>query len=148
EAGVDLELPDGKGFKTVVGEVRAGRMASSLIDRAAARVLRLKFLAGLFEHPYADADEAERVTNDADAQALALEAARASIVLLRNAGGTLPLDPKLRTVAVVGPNAADVHLGTYSENPGRGVSILQGIRDRARGASVVYAEGCRITENA
>jgi beta-glucosidase-like glycosyl hydrolase len=148
EAGVDLELPDGKGYKTLVDEVRAGRIASSLVDRAAARVLRLKFLAGLFEHPYADAEEAERITNDAEARALALEAARASIVLLRNDRGTLPLGANVRTLAVVGPNAADVHLGTYSEDPGRGVSILRGITDRARGITVVHAEGCRITENA
>ena len=109
-------------------------------------MLRLKFLAGLFEHPYADADEAERVTNTADAQALALDAARASLVLLKN-DGALPLDrARVQTLAVIGPNAADVHLGGYSEDPGRGTSILQGIKDKAGAVKVVFAEGCRITE--
>ena len=69
-AGVDLELPDRKANLTIVEEVPPGRLDAQLLDRAVARMLRLKFLAGLFEHPYADADEAERVTNTADAQAL------------------------------------------------------------------------------
>jgi beta-glucosidase-like glycosyl hydrolase len=148
-AGVDLELPDRQAYATVVDEVKAGRIDERLVNDAARHVLRLKFLAGLFEHPYADADEAERVTNTPDAQALALEAARASMVLLKNDNGTLPLDrAKIRKLAVVGPNAADVHLGGYSEDPGRGVSVLQGIRDKAgRGIEVATAEGARITES-
>jgi beta-glucosidase len=147
-AGVDLELPDRQAYATLVDEVKAGRIDERLVTDAARHVLRLKFLAGLFEHPYADPDEAERVTNTADAQAAALDAARASLVLLKNDGNALPLDPaKIRRLAVIGPNAADVHLGGYSEDPGRGVSVLQGIRDRAgKGVDIVYAEGTRITE--
>jgi beta-glucosidase len=146
-AGVDLELPDRKAFLTLIDEVRAGRVDARLLDRAVARGLRLKFLAGLFEHPYADADEAERVTNTSDAQAVALESARASLTLLKN-DGILPLDrTQVRTLAVIGPNAADLHLGGYSENPGRGVPILQGIKDKAGSVKVVYAEGARITED-
>ncbi len=146
-AGVDLELPDRKAYLTIVEEVRAGRLDERLLDRAVARVLRLKFLAGLFEHPYADADEAERVTNTPDAQALALDAARQSLVLLKN-DGALPFDrTRVRTLAVIGPNAADLHLGGYSEDPGRGVPILQGIKDKAGTMNIVYAEGCRITED-
>lgn len=148
-AGVDLELPDRQAYATLVEEVKAGRIDERLVSEAARHVLRLKFLAGLFEHPYADADEAERVTNTADAQALALDAARASMVLLKNDHNTLPLDrARIRTLAVVGPNAADVHLGGYSEDPGRGVSVLQGIKDKAgRGVEVAFAEGARITES-
>jgi beta-glucosidase len=147
-AGVDLELPDRKAYLTIVEEVRAGRLDAQLLDRAVARMLRLKFLAGLFEHPYADADEAERVTNTPEAQALALDAARASLVLLKN-DAALPLDrARVQTLAVIGPNAADVHLGGYSEDPGRGTSILQGIKDKAGAVKVVFAEGCRITEGA
>ena len=146
-AGVDLELPDKKAYLTIADEVRAGRLDVQLLDKAVARMLRLKFLAGLFEHPYADADEAERVTNMPEAQALALDAARASLVLLKN-DGALPLDrAHVQTLAVIGPNAADVHLGGYSENPGRGTSILQGIKDQAGAVKIVYAEGSRITES-
>src|SRR5688500_8094038 len=63
EAGVDLELPDPYGFAELVGLVRNGRVAESLIDRSVARMLRAKVLAGLFENPYVDPDRAERVTN-------------------------------------------------------------------------------------
>ena len=148
-AGVDLELPDRKAYLTMVEDVKAGRLDERLVDASARRVLRLKFLAGLFEHPYADPDEAERVTNTADAQALALEAARASLVLLKNDNNTLPFDrSRVHKLAVVGPNAADVHLGGYSEDPGRGISVLQGLRDKAgRGVEIGYAEGTRITES-
>jgi beta-glucosidase len=147
-AGVDLELPDRQGYATLVDEVKAGRIDERLVDDAARHVLRLKFLAGLFEHPYADPDEAERVTNTPDAQALALEAARQSMVLLKNERATLPLDRStIKRLAVVGPDAGDVHLGGYSENPGRGVSVLQGLKDKAGpGIEVAYSEGTRITE--
>jgi beta-glucosidase len=147
-AGVDLELPDRQAYSTLVDEVKGGRIDERLVTEAARHVLQLKFLAGLFEHPYADADEAERVTNTPDAQALALEAARASMVLLKNEASTLPLDrAKIHKLAVVGPNAGDVHLGGYSEQPGRGVSVLQGIKDKAgAGIEIAYAEGPRITE--
>jgi beta-glucosidase len=149
QAGVDLELPDRTAYGTLQEEVRSGRIPEALLDRAVAHVLRAKFLAGLFEHPYADEAFAETSANTSDAQAVALEAARKSIILLKNDGNVLPLDrTKITTLAVIGPNAADVHLGGYSEDPGRGVSVLQGIRDKVGSSlKVVYAEGTRITED-
>jgi len=149
DAGVDLELPDPYGFSELVGLVKSGRMAESMIDRSVARMLRAKFLAGLFENPYVDPDRAERVTNTPEHQALALEAARKSIVLLKNQGAVLPLDrSRVKTLAVIGPNAKGVHLGGYSRDPGRGVDVLSGITARAgAGIKVVYAEGVRITEH-
>jgi beta-glucosidase len=148
EAGVDIELPDPGAFPKLVAMIQDGRISEATLDRAVARVLRAKLLAGLFEDPLVDVDRAERVSNAPEHQALALEAARRSIVLLKNDHGVLPLDrKKVRTLAVIGPNAADVHLGGYSSEPGRGVSILQGIKDKAgTGIKVVYAEGTRITE--
>jgi beta-glucosidase len=148
DAGVDIELPDPDGYPALAAMVSDGRVAESSIDRAVARVLRAKFLAGLFEQPYVNADEAERVANTAEHQALALEAARRSIVLLKNDNGLLPLDrAKLKTLAVVGPNAKGVHLGGYSKDPGRGVDLLTGITSKASGMTVTYAEGVRITEH-
>jgi len=69
------------------------------------------------------------------------------MVLLKNEHNLLPLDlKKLKTIAVVGPNAADVHLGGYARDPGRGVGILEGIRQRVGpSAKVTYAAGCKIT---
>jgi len=148
-AGVDIELPDPKAYEKLADLVRAGRVSEAALDRSVARLLRAKFLAGLFEEPYVDADRAEKVSNTPDHQALALEAARRSVILLKNDRGTLPLDRgKIRTIAVVGPNAKGVRLGAYSSEPGRGVDILQGIRDKAGpGVRVLYAEGVRITEH-
>jgi beta-glucosidase len=148
DAGVDVELPDIQAYGTLADLVKSGRVSEAALDRCVARVLRAKFLAGLFEDPYADPDRAERVSNTPEHQALALEAARRSIVLLKN-DGILPLDRRrLQTVAVVGPNAKGVRLGAYSSDPGRGVDILQGITDKAGpGLRVLYAEGVRITEH-
>jgi beta-glucosidase len=82
--------------------------------------------------------------------ALALEAARKAIVLLKNDGGLLPLDrTKIRTLAVIGPNARGVHLGGYSTpQPPPGVDVLTGITNAAgSGVRIVHAEGVRITEH-
>jgi len=148
-AGVDIELPDPKAYEKLADLVRSGHVSEAALDRSVARLLRAKFLAGLFEDPYVDADRAEKVSNTPEHQALALEAARRSIILLKNERGALPLDRgKIRTIAVVGPNAKGVRLGGYSSDPGRGVDILQGIRDKAGpGLRVLYAEGVRITEH-
>jgi beta-glucosidase len=148
-AGIDIELPDPQAYPKLIELVQSGRVSEAELDRSVARLLKAKFLAGLFEDPYVDADRAEQVSNTPEHQALALDAARRSIVLLKNDGGALPLDrKKLRTIAVVGPNAKGVRLGGYSSDPGRGVDILQGIRDKAgAGIRVLHAEGVRITEH-
>jgi beta-glucosidase len=94
-----------------------------------------------------DPDYAARTTNSAAHRQLALKAAQEAIVLLKNDGNVLPLDvTKLHTIAVIGPNAADVHLGGYSREPAHSVSILDGIRERVgQRAKVVFSQGCEIT---
>jgi beta-glucosidase len=79
---------------------------------------------------------------------LALKAAHEALILLKNQNSLLPLDrAKYRRIAVIGPNAGEVHLGGYSNNPGRGVSVLQGIKSKVgAGGEVLFAEGCKITE--
>jgi beta-glucosidase len=148
-AGVDIELPDTQTFTTLVDQVKDGRIPEAAIDTAASRILRAKFLAGVFEQPYVDADQAEAASNTPAHQAVALEAARKAIVLLKNDKGLLPLDrKKLRTLAVIGPNAKGLHLGGYSVDPLRGVDVLTGIQQKVgAGVNVTYAEGCRITEH-
>jgi beta-glucosidase len=143
-----VELPNRGAFPLLVDLVRSGEVEEAAIDRAVHRGLRAKFLAGLFEHPYADADYAEAVTNNAEARALALETARKAITLLKNDGDLLPLDAtQLRRVAVIGPNAAETVLGGYSDVPTHTISILDGIRARVGDAVTIdYAEGARITE--
>jgi len=148
EAGVDTELPDPDAFPTLLQLVKDGQVSEATIDRAVARNLRAKFLLGLFENPYVDVERAARVTNSSEHRALAAEAARRSITLLKNENHLLPLDRNaLKSIAVIGPNAAGVHLGGYSDDPGRGVSVLQGIKDKVgERIKVVYAEGCKITK--
>ena len=148
ESGVDIELPFADAFPTLREQVQQGRVSQAMIDRAVARVLRTKFVAGLFDDPFVDPAYAEKITNSPEHQKLALQAARESIVLLKNQNNLLPLDKaKYKRVAVIGPNAGELHLGGYSNKPGRGVSILQGIKDKlGAGAEVLYAEGCKITE--
>ena len=148
EAGVDIELPDPDCYPGLVQLVRDGKVSEATVDRAVARNLRHKFLLGLFENPYVDPERAVRVTNSQANRDLAAEAARRSIVLLKNENNLLPLDRNgLKSIAVIGPNADRAHLGGYSDNPGRGISVLQGISDKLSGkVKVTYAEGCKITK--
>ena len=146
-AGVDYDLSNGEVYRTLTEQVREGKIPEWQVDRAVAWILRAKFRLGLFENPYVDPDYAEKTTNSPEHRALALKAAQEAIILLKNDGNLLPLDlKKYKTIAVIGPNAADVHLGGYSRQPAHGVSLLEGIRERAGSeAKVVYSEGCKIT---
>ena len=146
-SGVDVEL--GRCFSALTGAVNAGQVSMTLLDRAVAQMLKVKFQLGLFENPYVDVDEALRITNCDEHKALALEAAHKSIVLLKNDQGLLPLDQsKLRSLAVIGPNAAAIRLGGYSGDPGCAVSVLEGIRQQVMSdTSVLYAQGCGLTQS-
>jgi len=149
EAGVDYELGSGRCFRPLVELVRQNRVHASAVQRAAASVLRVKFECGLFDRPYVDPDAVQRLTRNEAHAALALKAAREAMVLLKNDRGTLPFDAgRLRTLAVIGPNAAGIHLGGYAPVPMQGISVLEGIREFAGGKfNVQYAEGCRLTLN-
>lgn len=148
-AGVDFDLSDGSVYATLAEQVREGKIPEAEVDEAVKRVLATKFRLGLFENPYVDPDYAQKITNSPEHQQLALKVAEKAIVLLKNDKNLLPLDlAKLKTIAVIGPNAADVHLGGYSRDPGPGnqISILDGIRKRVGDrAKVLYSEGCKIT---
>jgi beta-glucosidase len=148
-SGVDAETPDGEGYVHLPELVRAGRVPQALVDQAVRRMLRLKFEAGLFENPYADARRAERKTATPDAVALAREAARRSIVLLRNEGNLLPLNESgIKRLAVLGTHARDTPIGGYSDEPRHVVSVLEGIRTAAKGRfQVDYAEAVRLTRS-
>ncbi len=148
ESGVDVELPLVEAYGSLIDQVHQGKISAAYVDRAVARVLRLKFLTGLFDNPFVDPDYAEKITNSPEHRQLALKAAREAIILLKNQNHLLPLDKtKYKRIGVIGPNAADVHLGGYSGKPGRGVSVLQGIKDKVgKTGEVSYAEGCKITE--
>ncbi len=148
ETGVDIELPDPEAYKSLVQLVREGKVSEAALDKAVARNLRAKFLLGLFENPSVDPERAARVTNSQAHRELAAEAARRSIILLKNENSLLPLDRnRLKSLAVIGPNANRAHLGGYSDDPGRGVSVLEGITAKVGGqVKITHAQGCKITQ--
>jgi beta-glucosidase len=148
KAGVDFDLPDGESYALLPRALAQGSITQAEIDTAVRRMLRLKFTAGLFDEPAADAKRALAITDNAEARALALEAARKSVVLLKN-DGLLPLRADgLKTLAVIGPNAARVDLGGYSNVPNHVVTVLDGIKAKlGERVRVVSAEGVRLTDS-
>jgi beta-glucosidase len=151
DAGVDVELPDGEGYPLLPKLVREGKISEMQIDDAVRRVLRMKFEAGLFENPYVDEKAAGRLEASPDALALAREAARKSMVLLKNDKGLLPLDAsRVGRMLVLGAHARDTPIGGYSDVPKHVVSVLEGLQTESRTTgkfTVDYAEGVRITES-
>ena len=147
KAGTDLNCGE-----TYPSELQAaldqGLVTEGDVDTALVRVLRARFLLGEFdtngEVPYRSigADVIESQAN----RALALEAARAAVVLLKNDGGLLPLDRRsVQSIAVIGPHGDDVTLGGYSGNPDHTVSALAGLRAKVPRAAVAYQPGCTIS---
>jgi beta-glucosidase len=147
KAGVNIEFPEPDCYLHLVELVRRNILKESELDELIAPMLYWKFQMGLFDDPYVDPAKAERIVGCKKHRALALAAALESITLLKNDGNVLPLDPqKLKTIAVIGPNANRVLLGGYSGVPKQFVTVLDGIRAKVGGrARVVYSEGCKIT---
>jgi beta-glucosidase len=146
KAGVNIELPEPDCYSHLVGLVRAGLLSESKLDELVAPLLELKFKLGLFEEPYVDPEAAERIAERESHRALALEAARKTITLLKNEG-LAPLNAaKTGTIAVIGPNADRELLGGYSGRPKHVSTVLEGIRERAGDAvKVLHHQGCHIT---
>ena len=147
EAGVDLQLydfPHDVWQNAIAHLIEEGKMKMSVLDTACRRVLRMKFLLGLFENPYTDENRAESVLRCPEHLAVAEKIAEKSVVLLKN-DGLLPLKKDLRRVAVIGPAADTVSYGDYTEYRGRegAVTVLDGIRAAVSPETeVVYARGC------
>ena len=116
---------------------RRGLIPAAVIDSAVAHVLRAKFELGLFEHPYVDVDSAAFWNGNAAHRALALDAARESIVLLRNERGVLPLRKTVKSIAVIGTDASEARLGGYSGPGIAKVSIADGIREKLGATATV-----------
>ena len=146
KAGVNIELPDQDCYPHLVELVRKGVLKEPLLDELVAPMLLWKFRLGLFEDPYTDPDAAERIVGCDAHRKLALQAARETITLLKNEGSVVPLDPgRIRTLAVIGPNADRHLLGGYSGKPRQCSTLLEGIRKRVGSIDILYHEGCKIT---
>jgi beta-glucosidase len=149
EAGLEVELPhtDCYGEPLLKG-LRQGTISAEAVDEAVRRVLAVKFRLGLFDEPFVDEEQAEAVCNTPEHRALALQMAREGIVLLKNEGGALPLAGEIKSIAVIGPQADEPRLGGYSWDGyarERIITPLRGIRERAGGIEVRFAQGCAIT---
>jgi len=157
EAGIDIELPEIDCYgEPLLQAVREEKISMAIINEAVSRILRAKFLLGLFENPYVDVKAASISFDTSEDRMLALEAARKSLVLLKN-DGVLPLRKDIRAIAVIGPNAdnaRNLH-GDYSytahlrcvEPAVPTVTILTGIKNKVSKQTLVYyAKGCGISD--
>jgi beta-glucosidase len=148
KAGTDLSC--GPQFKVLDRALDDRLVAPDDIDRAVKRLFEARFRLGMFDPP--DRLPWSKLTlADVDTPAnrrLALEAARESIVLLKNTGNTLPLKSSIKSIAVIGPTAdsLDALLGNYNGTPSAYTTILTGIKNRFPNAKISYAIGAPITE--
>ena len=150
-AGTDADMESGAYRLFLPRLLREGKVTSPLLDEGVRRLLRVKFALGLFDDPYRHSSlELERSTIlSPDNIARARDAGRRSIVLLKNAGGLLPLSKNIRSVAVIGPLADDRAdpLGPWDAlgRPEDVVTLLEGIRNAVPSSTrLLYARGCTI----
>jgi len=150
-AGSDMDMESRAYVGHLAGLVKAGRVDERLVDDAVRRVLRVKFALGLFDDPYRYSDTAREkaaTLTPANLEA-ARDVARRSIVLLKNGGGLLPLRKDLKTIAVIGPFAADkdAPLGNWrgQGEANSAVSLLEGVKAAVSPATeVLHAEGVKL----
>ncbi len=129
EAGLDVELPEAYIYGEPLNRAK-DVIPLEVINEAVRRVLRAKFLIGLFDNPYVNPDDAEKIVGCQEHVDLALEAARKSIVLLKNEG-VLPLDRnRVRKILIVGHTAKELKLGGYTGIPRKVVSPLEAITEK------------------
>lgn len=148
-AGLDLEAARPDIYPHIAELVKEGRLSEADVDVAVRRILKAKFRSGVFDKKYADVKNIKKHVHTPEHIALAKTIADESIVLLQNKNNILPLDPaKIKSIAVVGPNANQVQYGDYSytRDNKSGVTVLQGITDLVGDKMKVnYAKGCGIS---
>jgi beta-glucosidase len=144
-SGVDMQFYD---FdhpvfqKALIDCVHDGSLPQADLDRAVSGVLRVKFMLGLFDHPFVDLTLMARVERSADHLAVSLQSARESMTLLKNEGNLLPLAKSTQHIAVIGPNGNIARYGDYErESNGKRISLLDGIRAELPQAVVTFEEG-------
>jgi beta-glucosidase len=153
KAGVDVGIWYEDGYLNAMREnVQEGKVSIETIDRSVRRILRIKYLLGLFDDPYVDVDRAVRESNTKESRELARQTAREGIVLLKNEKNLLPLNKNIKSIAVIGPNAdaeknqlGDYYPSTVTQDI---VTVLEGIRNKVSPQTKVnYVKGCEIIVN-
>lgn len=144
-AGMDMQFydfPHDVFQDAMTKAVKSKVLAVAELNRAVSNVLRVKFLLGLFDHPYIDESLKAKVFHTEQSQELALRAAKESICLLKNENQGLPLSKTARSIAVIGPLAKSTYLGGYANPDNKGISILDGLKQQAdRAVQINYAGG-------
>jgi len=151
EAGLDVDLP--RGYPDLPELVKNGRISEKQIDESVRRVLTCKFQLGLFDQPYVDATEADRIVRCPEHKQLALEAARKVMTLLKNRDNALPLsDKKIKRVGMFGPAADVLSLGDYAGPYGGwkgndAPTPYQALTERLKGKAevILYQPGTDVT---
>jgi beta-glucosidase len=148
-AGVEMELPDILSYKNLKTLVAEGRISEQAIDKAVTHILLNKFRLGLFDRPYVNPAKAEQIVGCEAHRKLAYQAAAESMVLLKNGNRLLPLDKdKVKSIALIGPNANRCILGGYSDVPRDTITPLRAIREKyGDKMNILYAEGVRLTHS-
>ncbi len=149
-AGVDMDLGAACYGQKLEDAVAAGLVTMEEVDTAVSRVLRMKFLTGLFDSPYVDPSKAKEVSHTAANRQIAADVARQGTVLLKN-DGMLPLNKNIRKIAVIGPNADMPYnqLGDYTapQDPNDIITVLKGVQAAVSPETeVVYVKGCAIRD--
>lgn len=153
EAGVDMQLydfPHEEYQSALIDLVKSGEIAEETINISCSRVLRVKFMLGLFENPLTDESLSEKVVNCQQHKDIALEVAEKSICLLKNQNNLLPLKKSIKNIAVIGPSAAVCRFGGYSSasSVDRAVTLLDGIKAMvSEDTNVTYNSGCSILDS-
>jgi beta-glucosidase len=143
KAGLNMQFydfPHPDFLQALKKDIGEGALTMEQLNKTVGDVLRVKFLLGLFDHPYIDPALKAKVFHTPANQELALRAARESICLLKNEGGILPLSKNIRSLAVIGPLATSTYLGGYSNEEGKAVSILDGLQQRAGNSFTIQFE--------
>ena len=146
DAGVNIELPRHDCYLSLTDLFEQGEISMEEIDALVFPLIKQKFQIGIFDAPFVKPEIADEIVANKNSRTLAEEAALKSITLLEN-DGILPLDrAKLKTIAVIGPNADRSLLGGYSGWPKHDITLLEGIKQQVGSSlKVYYAEGCKIT---
>ena len=126
--------------------VKEGKVSMQTLDSRVRDVLRVKFTLGLFDHPYVDPAKADAVVHCPAHRQVALDAARQSLVLLKNKDHLLPLKKGLKSILVAGPNADDDDLcqDRYGPDGAQIITVLQGIKAALPNTEVRYVKGCEV----
>lgn len=126
-----------------------GKISQETLDKRVAEILRIKFWLGLFDNPYrGNGKQAEQIVHSKEHQAVSLEAARQSLVLLKNETHLLPLSKSVRSIAVIGPNADEQTQLICRYGPANAPikTVYQGIKELLPHAEVIYKKGCDIID--